>query len=165
MVILLDNSTTNERRSCSTQFLFYHYCIPVAHKATERRRIESVTDMDNDDGNEVTTRGRASGQHQQLQQKPNKKNNQQQQSLNAQMKKVKQYEREFDRLSRIKDLQGLRKYAAVKIQAQFRRHKEGREALKKKKLFTRHAKRIQRYWKKYMGGGGGNGRDDGDDDN
>ena len=80
-------------------------------------------------------------------------------SLNAQMKQAKQYEREFQKLSKIKDVQGMRNYAATKIQANFRRHKEGREALALKRRFTRNAQRIQRYWKKYVVGNN-NGKDD-----
>ena len=89
----------------------------------------------------------------------NNQQQQQQQSLQSQIKQAKRYEREFQRLSRINDVQGLRKYAATKIQANFRRHKEGREALALRRRFTRHAQRIQRYWKKYMG----SDRDDGKD--
>ena len=82
----------------------------------------------------------------------NNNNNNNNNKFNSQLKQAKQYEREFQRLSKIKDMKGLRNYAATKIQAVFRRHKEGRKALAMKNQFTRNAKKIQRYWRKYVGG-------------
>ena len=60
--------------------------------------------------------------------------------------------REVNRLSQIKDSTQARNYAATKIQAQFRRNKQAREALNMKRQFTRNAQRIQRFWKQRFGG-------------